>query len=92
MISHRDLEVVEKQPAPFELELYMDETRKKSLSGIVSSYLHSVSSNSDSNSTTRKDRGMKILLLGSSGTGKTFTAGKPFASHSFISVYLSLMF
>ncbi|ETS84636.1 hypothetical protein PFICI_02661 [Pestalotiopsis fici W106-1] len=74
LVSHSDLKEVEPQENPFDDELYMDSTRKKSLSGIVSSYLNSVSSHGDNYSPTRKVRGLNILLSGSSGTGKTFTA------------------
>ncbi|KAF3009105.1 hypothetical protein E8E14_009766 [Neopestalotiopsis sp. 37M] len=74
MIPHHHLKEIEKQDAPFEEELYMDSVRKDSLREIVSSYFQSGRSNSDNQPTTRKDRGLKILLIGNSGTGKTFTA------------------
>lgn len=75
LISHEHLEEVEGDEGPFKNELYMDSAKKNSLSGVVSSYFRKSGSTSDSHSPPRRER-VNILLVGTSGTGKTFTAGK----------------
>ncbi|KAH6655032.1 hypothetical protein BKA67DRAFT_559301 [Truncatella angustata] len=76
-VSHEELHVVESQNTSFEQDLCMKQSRKQSLRHIVSGYMkdtEDVKLISSKETVGRKGRGLNILLSGSSGTGKTWTA------------------
>lgn len=75
LIAHDDLGDV-RRDSSFEDELYMDDKTKKPLDQIVNAYMNDGKFRGNDETLGQKGRGLNILLVGSSGTGKTFTAGK----------------
>lgn len=77
LVSHKHLYDVETDVS-FDDDLYMkDRSRKQSLDEIVGAYMEE-GKFIGHESLGRKGRGLNILLVGDSGTGKTYTAGKHF--------------
>lgn len=77
-VSHDVLSVIEPRETSFEQDLCMKPIRKQSLDIIVSAYMNDskdIKLIGSTETVGRKGRGLNILLTGSSGTGKTLTAG-----------------
>lgn len=76
-VSPLDLSEVEKQEELFDNGLYMESTLKKHFMAITREYMENMLKRETSSEPwTQKIGGLNVLLCGSSGVGKTYTAGK----------------